>query len=303
MTDMEVTSQRVDTHGLVGVLCAPRAPGPAPGVLLLGGSEGGLHERDARALASEGFSALALAYFGASSLPPGLVDIPLEYFFRALDVLAAQPASGERFGVAGGSRGAEAALLTAAHDERVAAVVSVVGSGVVTQGIDFRQGNLLDILRTPTNSWTLDGQALPYLPNVVSDELGDLIQRGVPVPLSLAYPVLPSDPGLLEQVNIKVENIAGAALFICAEDDRMWPSREYTQVAIDRLSAHPYPVEHKTLRGAGHPIAGPPSTPFTTTTSPGPGVTFEMGGTTAANTGARASAWQATVRFLKDHLA
>lgn len=303
MADVEVTTQRVDAHGLVGVLCAPRAPGPAPGVLLLGGSEGGLHERDARALASEGFTALALAYFGASGLPQGLVDIPLEYFFQALDLLAAQPATGDRFGIAGGSRGAEAALLTAAHDERAAAVVSVVGSGVVTQGIDFRHGDLLDILGTPTNSWTLAGEPLAYLPNVVSEELGDRIRRGVPVPLRLAYPEPPSDPGLLEQVSIKVENIAGAVLFVCAEDDQMWPSTEYSQIAIDRLRAHRYPVVREILRGAGHPIAGAPSTPFATTTSPGPGVTFEMGGTPAANTGARASAWQATVRFLSHHLA
>lgn len=104
---MRTTAVRDD--GLVGVLCVPDGGPAAPGVLLLGGSEGGLHERDARVLAAEGFTVLALAYFGAPGLPPGLVDVPLEYFSRGLDLLAARAPG--RLGVLGGSRGGEAALL------------------------------------------------------------------------------------------------------------------------------------------------------------------------------------------------
>lgn len=100
------TRTEIRDDGLVGVLCAPAGDLPAPGVLLLGGSEGGLHERDARALAAaEGFT-----------------------------VVASQPRAGQRFGVTGGSRGGEAALLVGSYDERVGAVVSIVGSGVMTQG-------------------------------------------------------------------------------------------------------------------------------------------------------------------------
>jgi dienelactone hydrolase len=51
-----------------------------PGVILIGGSEGGLHEVDAALLAAHGFSVLALAYFGMPGVPPTIVDIPLEYF-------------------------------------------------------------------------------------------------------------------------------------------------------------------------------------------------------------------------------
>src|SRR3954452_12221726 len=116
-----VTARRVREKGLVGVLCEPHGTAPAPGVLLLGGSEGGVHERDARVLAGDGFTVLTVAYFGAPGLPPGLVDVPLEYFFRGLDLLASRPRARTRLGVVGGSRGAEAALLVAAHDARVAA--------------------------------------------------------------------------------------------------------------------------------------------------------------------------------------
>ena len=76
---------------------------------------GGLPDHDARELARRRFTALALAHFGMPGLPPGLIDVPLEYFARGLDVLAEQPSAGQRFGVTGGSRGGEAALLVGAR--------------------------------------------------------------------------------------------------------------------------------------------------------------------------------------------
>jgi dienelactone hydrolase len=298
-----VTTRPIRDRGLVGVLAAPDGAGPAPGVLLLGGSEGGLHERDAEELAGRGFTVLALAYFGLPGLPDGLVDIPLEYFSRGLDVLAAQPRAGERFGVTGGSRGGEAALLIGAHDDRIAAVVSVVGSGLLTPGIDFSRGPLLDILGGAPASWTIGGQRLPFLPHVIPDEMRDRIKRGQPVRLALAFPPPPDDPAELERLSIPVERTKGAVLLLSASDDGGWPSRLYSQVAADRLqaAAHPYPFAHRVF-DAGHLIAGPPRTAAASTTSPGPGVTFEAGGTPAANDAARELAWQATVEFFTEYL-
>ena len=297
-----VQSRQISGGGLVASLHEPAGTGPAPGVLLLGGSEGGLHEWDAQLLAAEGFTVLALAYFGAPGLPPGLVDIPVELFSRGLDLLADQPSTDHRFGVVGGSRGGEAALLVASHDSRVGAVVSVVGSGLVTQGIDFARGSLLEILAAPTSSWTLGGRPLPYLPYTVTDELRLLVEQQRPVPLSLAFLPPPTDPAELDRVSIPVERIRGPVLLLSAEDDRNWPSAAYSQVAADRLAGHPHWFEHRILRGAGHTIAGPPGAPFTTTLSPGPGVTFEMGGTAEVNTRARAECWAATAAFLTDCL-
>jgi dienelactone hydrolase len=272
-------------------------------VLLLGGSEGGLHERDARVLAAEGFTVLALTYFGAPGLPPGLIDVPLEYFFRALDLLVARSRTGGRLAVVGGSRGGEAALLIASHDERVGAVVSVVGSGLVTAGIDFRQGSLLDILSAPATPWTHAGEPLPYLPYEVDEELRRLVDHDQPVPLVRAFPSPPADPRELDRVSIPVENIRGPVLLLSATDDQNWPSVAYSQVAADRLTDHPYDVEHRVFAGVGHPIAGPPGAAFTTTRAPGPGVTFELGGTAEANNAARAECWAATLTFLHQHLA
>ena len=298
-----VTKRAIRDGGLVGVLAAPAGSGPAPGVLLLGGSEGGLHERDAEALAGHGFTVLALAYFGLPGLPAGLVDIPVEYFSRGLDVLAAQPRAGERLGVTGASRGGEAALLTGAHDQRVAAVVSVVGSGLLTAGIDFSRGSLLDILDGAPASWTVGGERLPYLRHVIPDEMRDRVERGRPVRLALSFPPVPDDPGELERLSIPVERTKGAVLLLSAADDGGWPSTAYSQVAADRLAAagHRYAFEHR-IFDAGHLIAGPPGTTMMSTTSPGPGVVFEHGGTPAANNAARAAAWQATVEFFAEHL-
>lgn len=292
----------MDRDGVAAVLFVPDGDGPAPGVLLLGGSEGGVHERDAQVLSAAGFTVLALGYFGMPGLPPSLIEIPVEYLARGLDVLAAQPGTGEQFGVTGGSRGGEAALLLAAHDQRVSAVVSVAGSGILTQGIDFRLGSLPAILGTPTVAWTRDGLALPYLPSILPDELTRLIAEGAPVPLSLSFPPIPDDPAELARVSIPVERSRAAVLMICGSDDRSWPSGAYSRVALDRLRSANRHAELQILPGVGHPIAGPPGRPFTSTTSPGPGVLFEMGGSAAANTAARAHTWTRTVDWFRTHL-
>jgi dienelactone hydrolase len=295
--------QSVRDGRLVGVLCSPEGNGSHPGVLVLGGSEGGLHERDAQVLSDEGFTVLALAYFGVEGLPPGLIDIPLEYFFQALDYLGEHSSVSDRLGVVGGSRGGEAALLVAAHDQRIAATVSVVGSGLVTEGIDFRRGEFLQIIGEPqVNSWTLGGRSVPFLPYQVSQVLKDQVARGQLVDLAGAFPPVPTDPVVLEEVSIPIEQTRGAVLLLSAEDDRSWPSTAYSQVAGDRLANASFCFEHRVFAGAGHQISGPPGKEMTVTTSPGPGVTFELGGTPKINNAARTEAWNATVAFFKSHL-
>ncbi|MDP9365471.1 MAG: hypothetical protein M3Q10_14815 [Chloroflexota bacterium] len=299
-----INHEAVGDFGLAGALFTPADGVVSAGVVVLGGSEGGMHEHDARVLAGKGFAALALAYFGAAGVPPVLKDVPLEYFSRAIDLLQHRGVRAGAVGLLGGSRGGEAALLAASRDERVGAVVSVVGSGVVTQGIDFRLGRLDRILREPTNAWTSSGRPLPYLPHLVSDDLADRIARGGTVALRDAYPAPPVDPVKLDEVSIPVERIRGAVLLLSSRDDRMWNSAGLSQVAAERLRTHrhPYPWEHIVFEGAGHSIAGPPGQPQTSTTTPGPGVTFDLGGSPQRTTEARREAWERSVAFSWDHL-
>lgn len=100
-----VRSIKIDDR-IHGVLFVPPGSGPHPGVLVVGGSEGGLPAEKAAWLASRGFTALALAYFRYDGLPSELEAIPLEYFGTALSWMAARPEiEADHIGVMGTSRG------------------------------------------------------------------------------------------------------------------------------------------------------------------------------------------------------
>lgn len=288
----------VREHGLVGTLFAPEDDGgELPGVIVLGGSEGGLQEADAALLAAHGFVTFALGYFGVDGLPEHLEDVSLEYFGKAIEHLSER--AGE-IGVVGGSRGGELALLVGSKFSQVSAVVSVVGSGVVTQAIG-PGANLLQKLQHEAASWTWKGEPLPYLPYYVGDELRAKIVNGEPVPLRLAFD---TSDGIPEDTEIPVENIAGGVLLISSGQDDGWPSAELSDVAMRRLKdhEHPFPYEHVVYPEAGHLIAGPPHRPATDVTYPGPGVTFSGGGVPQATARARANAWKRTVEFLREQL-
>ena len=64
--------------GLQGILCYPDDDKQHPGVLVIGGSEGGIGLPDVSVLlASHGFAAVSLSYFGESGQPATLQNIPL----------------------------------------------------------------------------------------------------------------------------------------------------------------------------------------------------------------------------------
>lgn len=289
----------VTDGGLVGVLYHPVGAAGVPGVIMLAGSEGGLHEEDAALLAAHGFAALALGLYGLPGLPPTMVDIPLEYAGRALDHLRALPfVDPDRLAVVGGSKGGEAALVIGATYPSVRAAVSNVGSGVMTQGIaqSVVGGSFLEIMSTPVPNWTLRGEPLPYVPTVVTAELEKRLAEGKPVRLRLAF-----EPGLsldvLADATIPVERINGPVLLLSTEDDG-GPGPAYHQIAADRLAAHGRPYEHVVYPGAGHLIAAPPYAPTTMTVTPGPGMTFDHGGDPAATAFARADAWRRILALL-----
>lgn len=112
-----VARRRVRGRGLVGSYFRPKADGAYPGVLVMGGSGGGLRGSywQAALLARHGFATLALAYFKMESLPESLTSIPLEYFETAIAWLLEQPGVvGDGVGVIGTSRGGELVLLLGA---------------------------------------------------------------------------------------------------------------------------------------------------------------------------------------------
>jgi dienelactone hydrolase len=300
-----LTRTEVSESGLVGVLYRPDDDGPLPAVLMLGGAEGGLHEDDAALLAAHGYLVLALAYYGMPGLPQTLAGIPVEYFGTALRYLAdrADIAAGG-IAVYGVSKGGEAALLIGSIFPVVRAVVSVVGGGLVTQGIsqDVQTGSLLEILRTPVANWTYQGRELPYLPNTVTPRMEAAVAAGGPVSLGWAAPDL-SRADQVAQAAIAVERIAGPVLLISGADDQTY-GPDFQEAAAQRLAAagHAYPFRHIVHEGAGHLIAYAGYRPTTQSVFPGPGVPFQFGGTPAADAAARLATWREALRFLDETL-
>jgi dienelactone hydrolase len=297
--------QRVEVReeGLAGTLFEPAAGGPFPAVLLLGGSEGGLHESDAALLASHGFVVLALAYFGMPPRPSTLIDIPLEYVETAIAWLRARErVHADRIGVMGGSRGGELALLVGATFPAIRAVVSYLGSGIITEGIG--SGTFLQMVSPRRASWTYRGAELPYMPMKVTPAFEAGVHAGEPVELRHVFLGGLEDAEAASRAEIPVERTQGPILLISAGDDRNWPSEHLSEIAFQRLQAHshPYPDRHLRYPRAGHAIIGPPYGPTTALQVPGPGVTFIMGGTPEANAQARANAWFQTLAFLQEHL-
>jgi dienelactone hydrolase len=218
---------------------------PAPAVVLIGGSGGGIGWQDyvAERLAQRGFVAMAVAYFGMDGLPPALERIPLEAFDRAVEWLAAQPdVDSTCIGIGGVSKGAEAALLLAARRTDLRAVAVFAPSAVVFQSI--APGFPL------TSSWTEGGTEVPFVPfgqTADGGNLADYYRAGIEQVDSLA----------LERATIKVERIAGPVLLLSGRDDTLWPSTLLGEMVVSRLRSHrfPHPLEHVAYEHAGHLIS------------------------------------------------
>lgn len=288
---------------MVGALYRPSAPGPRPAVLALGGAGGGLSEGGAETLASGGFAALALAYFGTDPLPRELVEIPLEYFERAIAWLRAQPeVNAGRVAVVGNSKGGELALLLGAtYPQDVKAVVGYAPSGVVWQGIPLDREVYHGGPRSP---WSFRGEPVPFakLSRPSGSELARATEaffEGQPISGRALYERALDDEAAVKGASIAVEKIDGPVLLISGTDDRLWPSTRLSEMVIGRLKAHgrPFPSEHLRYEGAGHMIAPPGYEPEPSWTG-----RFELGGSREANEFANADSWPRVLGFLKEHL-
>src|SRR5438067_1369515 len=148
----------VDDGVLVGSLLVA-GDDRCPGVIALGGSEGGCPIHLAQLLADEGFACLALSYFHRAGLPRNLVEVPLEYLQAAIGWLQDRDeVSGDRVGLIGASKGAELALLSATRFPAVGAVVAYAPSSVVFAGISFGGDG------RRRSSWSDHGQPVPFVP-------------------------------------------------------------------------------------------------------------------------------------------
>lgn len=270
------TSEYINSPELVAQFYEPAAgfPTPAPAVIVLGGSEGGLGPyslRTAAMLASHGYAALVVAYFGTfGSLPRTLENVPLEYFANAIAWLQERPdVDVTRLGVVGFSRGGELALLLGAYYPDFTAVASYVGSGYVIAGYN-------PLVQDPNDvqpAWTWGGDAIPYYPFSAAPTAVEL-----------------------EAAEIPVERIDGPVLLISGDGDRLWDSSPLSRIAWDRLqrTEHPWPDQFLHYPGAGHSI-GAPYMPMTFDRQ----AFFDFGGDLHSDHIASVNSWRAVLNMLE----
>ena len=235
--------------------------------------------------AARGFASLGLAYFGDPGVPATLENVPLEYFAKAIDWLSSQPGvDAKRIGIFGGSKGAEAALLVAARDPRIKAVVAGVPSSVAWQG--YNPANFTN----PGPSWTEGGKPVPFAPydrSAPFHGLLDLYQRS-----------LAKAPA---EAIIPVERIRGPVLLVSARDDKLWPSAAMGDAVVARLDKAKFRYAHENLAydNAGHAGFGEPLPPGTVVP---PAILAQAGGTAEGNLAMRADAWPKVLAFLDETL-
>lgn len=287
----------VRENGLFGTLFLPENAGELPAVVLLGGSGGGLDEREAALLASEGYVTLALAYFDADGLPETLTNIPLEYFERGLEYLQGHPSiDADRIAVLGASRGGELALLLGATFPQIKSVIAIVGSGLVWRSC-CPPGD--------DPAWTLDGEPVPHMTATADSEqekrFFEDLNAGRPVAWTpVARSMMERELERPSDAVIAVERTNGPILMLSGAEDALWPSGPLSEVARRRLDLHDFPFqyEHISYPDAGHSFP-PPYMPATLSQSPNG---FLRGGSTEGTARAMEDAWRRILEFLNETL-
>lgn len=272
-----------DVRGeITGALFAPYKRERVPGVIVLGGSEGGIPRDRAALIASHGYAALALAYFYADDLPKDLDRLPLETVDRAVEWLRKQPTvDPNRIAIVGVSKGAELALLSASRNPRIKAVVVMAPSSMVFQSLNRSQN--------ATSSWTSGGTDVPFAPFVRSEAF-DKSRRLVDLYLSS----LEAAPAT---ARIPVEKISGPILLLSGKDDALWPSAKMANEIASRLAQNHfrYAVINRSYDDVGHHVASLPLRPT--------GDSVRLGGKPQALAKTHIQAWQEIVSFLNTNLA
>lgn len=281
MSDPKPEGHRVADGQLLGNFYP--AAKRAPGILLIGGSEGGLDvglTRAARALQQSGFSVLHLSYWGGPGQSAALEHIPIELFEQGLRWLRDQPeVEGRRLGVLGWSRGSEPTLLLAARPPHgLRAVVAVAPSSVLWAGYSDDPAARLD------SAWTRDGKPLPMLNRPGDDPNGDTM--AIATRLLALLPVRP---------DAAIPTPKRAVLLVCGESDLLWPS---CNMARDYMARNGRQTQLLAYHDAGHIVFGPPRAPD----DPLVAKMTAMGGTGPGNNAARADAWPKIIAFLNARL-
>lgn len=279
-TDVQTVSVR--ENGVVGELHFVPGAQHRTSVIMLNGSDGGIPSaKDARDLARSGYTVLSLAYFRnwngqPDGVPAALREIPLEYFFRAIDWLKGQPqVDRHRIVLMGQSRGAELALLLASRRPDIAGVIAFSPSAYVWHAVGVEG----------VPAWTENGKPLPYRASADDQALSPFDRFAKAAPMTAA--------------RIPVETIRGPVLLLSSRTDGVWPASNYADDIAISLRASGRRVQNVQFDDASHLLmgTGPGITKFQI---PGTTITIDFGGSPEGNARARTEAWAAAKRYLAD---
>lgn len=246
----------VEDAGFVGRYFSSAHEKVLPAVIVISGSEGRIEKAQiiAALLASHGYQALALCYFGLENASQYLDRIPLELVERATQWLQTRPEiDSSRIALYGRSKGGELALAAASFIPAITCVVANTPSPWCYEGLRGK-------LPTRHASWTWRGAELPF----VKIPTGVLARA----PFALATNRHNFTRWLYEKTlttsavddaYFPLERINGPVLVISSERDEVWPSRLHGDRAMAALDAAGFPHRHKHLvcQQASHTLTVP----------------------------------------------
>jgi dipeptidyl aminopeptidase/acylaminoacyl peptidase len=228
-------------------------------------------------------------------LPEHVEEIPLEYFFNAIDWIKQKPIiNSEKICIAGGSKGGELALLLASMDLDISGVIAIAPSHVIWQGLPHNPFNIL----WPNAAWTLNGEDLPYMEHEFYwPTIWKFINGGNQIELMPFYINQIKDEEKVQKSLIAVENINGPILFIAGKEDCVWPSYTMCKLMEHRLDSlnYQYPVEGLYYDNTGHQVISPYLWPTIDYIYEG----TKFGGTNSANANSQIDSWNKMIQFLK----
>lgn len=271
---------------------------PRPVLVILAGADGGDQggRRFGPILADLGYAAVSLPYYspdwGEYGPPPQFPDLPGSFIDIRVDQIGElrEALSGmdgvdvERFGLFGGSKGAEFALIAASRYDWIDAVVAYTPSDLVWEGWGLE---MIEAEGT-RSSFSFDGQALPFMPYRGFVE-GLLAGPGNADLRAIHENGRADHPDREATARIPVEAYPGALLLIAGEQDAQWNAARQARNIVAAREEVGLATEALIYPEAGHDLIGGDGDPRDDPRS---------GGTAQANAEARLDAWPRVMAFL-----
>ncbi|XP_029989732.1 peroxisomal succinyl-coenzyme A thioesterase-like isoform X2 [Sphaeramia orbicularis] len=280
-----VKRKDIRQNGVVGTLFLPPGPGPFPAMLDMWGMGGGLMEYRSALLASRGYAAFSLAYFGHKDLPgpQTTINVGDAYFKSAFQFLQDHhQICANRVGIIGLSFGVYLTLRMAAH-------IGVKASCLIC--INGPVGSVLDLVDADGRCTAFEESSQKHWS---FDERGYVSFRDI------------SSPGNFNPENkLKLENISCPLMWVVGEDDMSASSIENADVMEETLKASgkAHLFTRLSYPGAGHLIEPPYSPNARLSLWSIKPVKFTIwGGYPAPHAAAQEDAWRKILDFLDTNL-